>query len=200
MQKIWKLGLVGVFLAVSVATPTVANDLVNPDFATDLTGWDNPFFHDATDRSVWLGSDGGPLSGPGCLEEGTTFNNGGSDGLFQYVPVTVGETYLLSGWSRVPSTVPGNGATLWVDWMDGSDNVVGSGGVTWNFDAGGGWHYHYAAVTAPTGAVNARVRPSIQMVVGGTDESVARWDDLDFGPGLFRDGFETGDLSIWSAL
>ncbi len=191
-----------VFLGVSLAVPAVpavANDLVNPDFASDLSGWENPFFGPPDNRADWIGTDGGPESGPGCLEEGSTFNNGGSSGLYQVVAVTAGQSYVLSGWSRVPSTVPGNGAFLSVDWVDASENVVGTGASSWNFDAGGGWHYHFGIATAPAGAVAGRIRPSIQMVSAGTDESVARWDDLDFGPGLFRDGFEAGSTDFWSA-
>lgn len=199
MQYIQTLSLVFILLAAAVTDPVTANELTNPGFDSDLTGWENPSFLPPENRATPLATDGGPVSGPGCLEEGTTFNNAGQNGLYQSIPVSVGQSYVVSGWSRVPNASPGNGAVLFVSWMNNINSVIGIDGSTFNFDAGGGWHYHSAVVTPPPGTVTARIRPSIQSVDTGSVESVARWDDLAFLPALiFEDGFESGNTLAWT--
>ncbi|MDX2438466.1 MAG: hypothetical protein QNL88_15645 [Acidobacteriota bacterium] len=57
-------------------------------------------------------------------------------------------------------------------------------------------------VESPANAVEAWVRPSFCTSSSGTGESIARWDDLYFGPlvaEIFVDGFENGDTSAWSS-
>jgi hypothetical protein len=179
---------------------SAANRLVNPDFATHLTGWGNPFFVPPLQRADWQGADGGPISGPGCLELGSMFNNGSLQGYHQDVPVAAGEEYALSGWSRLPASPHFTGAALYVAWLDAGNNVIGYSEISYSFEVGGGWFHHRITGIAPAGAVVARVSPFVATDVStGSGESVVRWDDIFFAPHVFSDGFESGDFSGWSA-
>ena len=183
-----------------VVTSAQGNELTNSTFDSDISSWDDSFFGPPANRAEWIAEDGGPISGAGCLEEGTTNNNFGVNGLFQELPTAEGESYILSGWSRVPSETPENGASLAASWIDDMGEVISTTGDTFNYDFGGGWHPHYSVVTAPAGAVVVRVRPSVATVESGIVESVARWDDLSLTSALvFSDGFELGTTDHWSS-
>jgi hypothetical protein len=88
-----------------VAVPAVEgqNLVPNPGFDTDTLGTD--WVNYSADSMQWLGTDGNVSgSGNGCVEFGTTSNNGGVVNVgTSLVAVTENTEYLVSGVARVPS-------------------------------------------------------------------------------------------------
>lgn len=193
--------VVVVVMAGLFTTPSRAQNLItNPNFDSDIVGWWNP----SLDRLVWISDDGYAAgSGSGCLEFADTLNNGACTGAIQdNIAVTPNTTYLLSGTARLPTGSIADSASIWVQWYDGSGSYISS--TTFNdvtTTVGGPWTTSSWLVESPPNAVEAWVRPSFCMPVGGPEESIARWDDLFFGlPGteIFTDGFESSDTAAWS--
>lgn len=188
------------FIGVSIATPSFSQNLVaNPDFDSDVSGWWNPYI----DRIVWISDDGDAGgSGSGCMEIADTQNNGGCTGAIQYdVAVAPGTTYVLSGAARLPAGSIAESASIWVDWHDVGGSFIGATPI---YDVAttvdGPWSTGSWRVTSPAEASTAWVRPSFCMPSGGAEESIARWDDIFFGPlgaEIFSDGFESGNTSSW---
>ena len=184
-----------------LVSPSLAQNLItNPDFDSDTAGWWNP----GLDRLVWISDDGyGAGSGPGCVEIAGTLNNGACTGIIQdNITVTPNTTYLLSGAARLPAGSVAVGATIWVQWYDASGLYISSTTFTdVTTTVGDPWATGSWLVGSPSNAVEAWVRPSFCMPSGGSEESVARWDDLFFGlqnPKIFTDGFESSDTTAWS--
>jgi hypothetical protein len=186
-----------------LATPAFAQNLItNPSFDSDTTGWWNSYL----DLLNWISDDGNPAgSGPGCLEIGDALNNNGCTGAIQdNIVVTPNTTYVLSGVARLPSGSLAESASIWVEWYDAGGGFLSDSSihyVTWTVD--GPWTPSSQQVVSPANAVEAWVRPSFCMPGSGTEESIARWDDLFFGPQgaeIFVDGFESGDTARWSSV
>jgi len=188
------------FCVAILATGSLAaqNLLLNPSFDSDVTDWSAPYI----DRMDWIASDGNPAgSGPGCMEIAYTNNSGGSNGAMQYFDVVGGTTYQLSGWAKVPAGSVAWGADMWVDYYDASDVYLESSDTLFMMTQDGPWEQVSEFTTAPAAAVRARLRPSVLTASSGTDESIARWDDLFFGTSsaIFVDDFESGGTSRWTA-
>lgn len=190
------LVMVGLF-----TTPSLAQNLItNPNFDSDIAGW----WNSSLDRLVWISDDGYAAgSGPGCLEFAETLNNGACTGAIQdNIVVTPNTTYLLSGAARLPAGSIAEHASIWVQWYDGGGSYISRTSINdLTSTVGDPWTTGSWLVVSPPNAVEAWVRPSFCMPSGGTEESVARWDDLYFGlqgPEIFTDDFESANTDAWS--
>ena len=188
------------------------NLLVNPGFdnADLLTGWtcDSNY-----GQASWSPIDSLGLAGSGSMQHDVAaalFNNE-TVVCRQCVPVSELWTYVMSGWHF---------------WPDDDPDVAHSGSVRWSLGffsdtdctpsssvgfvpatigsrpplALNTWHHLVSdEFMAPAGSLSARIGVITWQNIA--DEPVrARLDDLDFSTTtLFRDGFETGNLTEWSA-
>lgn len=136
-------------------------------------------------------------TGPGAARSGLwgfyelphgDFGNGTGDGWFVQ---SAGTLYAAGGWLR--SSTPGARLELVLDGVTvvdfGGDNLIGP-------------IHRFLGVIDPAGFTNVEFRET-QGMVG--DEKYIFGDDFPFGravcySAIFADGFESGDLSRWSAV
>jgi len=175
------------------------NLLTTPQFdaAGDVDAWYDVL---SVDRITWISDDGNPAgSGPGAMEIGD-YDLGVGYGAIQLVPVTPGTTYFLSGFARLPSGSAARWAYLLVWWQNGADGLLDYESV--GSTSSSTWTYLSGPVTSPAQAASVWVWAGVQLATGGSEESVARFDDLYFGIGepVFLDGFEGGTTAAWSAV
>lgn len=151
----------------------------------------------------WIADDG--VAGQGCMELGDAFNNGGTVGAYQEVPVAGDTAYQLRAWGRVPAGSAAQNVVVYATWYDAggfriADSQTFFGSTPWTGD----WLELGGEVTSYANAVTAEVKVAVALAPSGADESVVRFDDVYFGlPGgssdLFADGFESGETTAWSA-
>ena len=95
---------------------TAQNLLVNPSFDSDGSGWTEGGWVDAVFRDD-VGSPFAGGSGPGALELFFFYRGGGSNGVYQEVPVTGGATYSAAVSVFMPSPDnPALGAPMVIGW------------------------------------------------------------------------------------
>ncbi|GGV68797.1 hypothetical protein GCM10010294_24900 [Streptomyces griseoloalbus] len=141
-----------------IAAQPVLN--ANPDFAVDLTGWAG---FGATIERVEAAGDA-PFTGGWVMRltpDGVSeFPNAGSE----QIPVTVGATYVVSGWLRCARA---RSVALNVNWFD----AVGYLATTANDQPvkANTWTWFEMTATAPAGAVTANVAPTVADFPPATD-------------------------------
>jgi len=182
------------------------NLLENPGFDnTDvLAGWTCTMTHG---QPSWSSHDSLGSADSGSMEHyvaATSDNQTVS--CWQCVPVSELWPYVMSGWYFWPddSDVSQIGTSRWsFGFYSDIDCTQPLGGSTTKV----GFHpaletwYHLVTdeATAPAGSVSAKVFVFTWQDLANQPVR-ARLDDLDFSTTtLFRDGFETGDLTEWSA-
>jgi hypothetical protein len=168
-------------------------------FDCDLGAWVpasiNPseIFHSADDV------DGSSDSGSAAIEStsaGTEFALG------QCRPAQGGVDYDLSARVRLATGAAGIGVRLSCEFFDAEDCAGASLGVPTTStllleDTGGAWVPIADRVSAPTGAASLLCAVDLLTASGAAFE--ARLDRLQLvAPGIFSDGFESGDTSQWS--
>lgn len=183
------------------ATLFAQNVIPNPDFETDIDGWSLL----QVTSTGWSATEGDPDAG--SLE---ITNVGGFDGYsWGRTCVAVSELtqYAFSyNLKKDGNSVQYPNLISWIDWYD-LPNCVGSGSIHALYEfvpfssvAADVWETRDRGTTmSMAGAVSA-------MVVIGMDHPSAGLATLYFDhvilasdPTLFLDGFETGDVSLWSA-
>jgi len=184
------------------------NLLVNPGFdePDQLTGWTCV---ETFGVASWSAIDSLGLAGSGSMQHDVA---AAFDGRYvacrQCVPVSELWTYVMSGWHFWPDDpdVTQFGSVRWAFGFYNDIACTSSLGVS-TLKIGSRpplalatWHQLVTdEVMAPAGSISAWV--SFFTYQNTADEPVrTRLDDLDFSTTtLFQDGFETGDLSEWSA-
>ena len=125
---------------------------------------------------------------------------------WQCVPVTELRTYVMSGWYFWPDDpdVSQIGSSRWSFAFYSDTDCTSALGVSttgWSFQPPLDTWRHLVTdeIMAPAGSLSARI--DVLTWQDLANEPVrARLDDLDFSTTtLFRDGFETGNLTEWSA-
>ena len=182
------------------------NLLVNPgcDNADLLTGWacDSNY-----GQASWSPIDSLGSIGSGSMEQyvAATFPNKFLS-CWQCVQVTELWTYVMSGWYFWPDDpdVSQMGSSRWsfTFYSDTDCTVslsVSTTGASFQPPLDTWRHLATDEIMAPAGSLSARI--DVLTWQNLANEPVrARLDDLDFSTTtLFRNGFETGDLSEWSA-
>jgi hypothetical protein len=197
-----KLILATFALAIVIPAPIAwgQNLVVNPDFATDVTGW-SP---DLTSTIDWnlLDADAVPASGSGVVTNLSTTAIEGS-GARQCVEGITGETFYRSG---VDILVPGGQsetgyAYLLVQWYPGAKCDGGQLGLDWTPNVQSStpdaWYASSGYFRAPSATQSARVRLTVLKIEDlGTLQ--AHFDNVVFEEMIFGDGFESNDLTAWS--
>jgi len=185
------------------------NLMVNPGFdnADLLTGWTCDETSGAASWSL-LDSLGSLDSGSMEHNVAAPYNNA-TVKCSQCVPVSELWTYVMSGWHFWPdAAVEQNGSVRWslVFYSDTDctpSSILGYPSATIGSRpplALDTWHHLVSdEFMAPAGSLSAGIGVITWQNIA--DEAVrTHLDDLDFSTTtLFRDGFETGDLSEWSA-
>ena len=112
------------FAVTSSFTAAAQNLLTNPSFDSDGAGWTEGGWVDAVFRDD-VGSPFAGGSGPGALEIFFFYRGGGSNGVYQEVPVTGGETYsaALSVYMPSPDN-PALQAPLGVGWYTATHGYI----------------------------------------------------------------------------
>jgi hypothetical protein len=187
------------------------NLLVNPGFddPDQLTGWTCESNYG---QASWSPIDSLGLAGSGSMQHDVAaalFNNE-TVVCRQCVPVSELWTYVMSGWHFWPDdpNVAQNGSVRWsmVFYSDtdcAPSSILGFPPATIGSRpplALDTWHHLVSdEIMAPAGSLSARIGVVTWQNIA--DEPVrARLDDLDFSTTtVFRDGFETGNLTEWSA-
>jgi hypothetical protein len=183
-------------LAVCFAAPAAAqNLLVNPDFDSDLAGWDT--------SASWSDEDWQSSSSSGSA---TRVNDIGTiSGLplaAQCVELSdPASQYRLSAWilNPVGQTGPGYG-NLYLALYDAAacdDASMIAGFDTESVQQTGVWEGVGVIVTTPPGAVSAKVGSTVQKLGAGTLQVYLDHVILEVWDPIFSDGFETGDLTGW---
>ena len=113
------------FAVTSSFTAAAQNLLTNPSFDTNGAGWTEGGWVDAAFRDD-VGSPFAGGSGPGALEIFFFYRGGGSNGVFQEVPVTGGKTYsaALSVYMPSPDN-PALAAPIGIGWYTASHGYIG---------------------------------------------------------------------------
>ncbi len=184
---------VTVFLAPGVSAQ---NLLVNPDFDTDLAGWDGPGVWDPADAF------GSPSSGSATWIN--DYTAGGSTFVRQCVELSPWiEGFDVAAHVFIPSGQPGSGYTyitvaFYSDptcdtyiFAFGSQNAVA-------FDV---WMLLNFTDWTPNGAAGARIAVTNQKTAPGDFQTFA--DSVYFAQNpemVFGDGFESGDLAAWNVV
>lgn len=171
------------------------NLLVNPDFDTDLAGWEGPGVWDAADAF------GSPSSG-----SATWINDyaaGGSTIVRQCVELTpLIKGYDLAAYVFIPSGQPGGGYTnlAVAFYSDTGCNTYFTGAGTQNFSEFDSWTLLDLTGWTPSGAGSARITVVNQKSSSGDFQTYCDAFFFAANPDmLFADGFETMDTSEWSA-
>lgn len=183
-----------------------ANRFANGHFDCDIAEWNtistNPaeiaYANDGVGGDDFEGS---PHSGSARVENLTASNLFGVD---QCVPVEAGGEYMLQGWLNLAAD-PNVAVAVsrFCDFLDAPSCGGTSLGTTSDgvlaFDTGGFIELQ-SAVEAPEGAVSALC--GFSLTTAGGESFVVNLDALFFGGDvpLFRDGFESGDTSMWSGV
>jgi hypothetical protein len=109
--------LTALLIAVTASVPATAQNLLqNPSFDSDGSGWTEGGWVDAVFRDD-VGSPFAGGSGPGALELFFFYRGGGSNGVYQEVPVTGGATYSAAVSVFMPSPDnPALGAPMVIGW------------------------------------------------------------------------------------
>jgi hypothetical protein len=141
---------VGLVLLCSAASASAQNLLTNPNFNTDLSGW-NAF------GAVFDGSAGSPS--PGSAQFGGSLagtNATISVGLEQCVSgIVAGNTYDISGQLRVSSAPSGGNARVAVSWYSGAGCTSGISTRTASGVSAATFQQSSGSFVAPAGAVSA---------------------------------------------
>ena len=182
------------------------NLLVNPGFdePDQLTGWTcNETFGVAS----WSSHDSLGLPGSGSMQHHVAaMDPNKTVACWQCVPVTELWTYVMSGWYFWPDDpdVSQMGSsrrsfTFYSDTDCTASLSVSTTSLSFPPPLDTWRHQATDEIIAPAGSLSARI--DVLTWQDFANEPVrARLDDLDFSTTtLFRDGFETGDLSEWSA-
>ena len=167
------------------AAPAGANLLANGD----LSNWDDPgkpanwTVEDTTKAKVSQMQD--PVRSPGYSAGLTRMvdSTGNNKGLSQYVAVTAGETYTLTGWCFDSSSISKGGIS--VTWRKSDSSYISNSGVSYTDSGSVGWQRLVKPDTAPAeaalGEVLVRIyNNGITSPAGG----VVYYDDIDFVQGL----------------
>ncbi len=187
----------------SIAAIGSANEISNPNFDTDLSGWDNPYARPA----VWDSRDfaDSPSSGSALLTEPD--GNGAAFAiLLQCLPVTEGaelegsaQVYQSSGQSC------GDGHGLfWYRYHDTTDctgSQVGSLRFSSYSQVWDAWAETSINETVPAHAQSAEFYLAVICQDAGQSLSV-HFDNVVVivdSMAIFEDGFESSDLSGWSS-
>lgn len=105
-------------------TGSAQNLIVNPSFDSDVAGWTEGFWVDAVHRDD-VGSPLAGGSGPGAAEIFFYYRNGGSNGIYQEVPVTGGATYSAALSLYMPSPDnPAPQAPLAIGWYTAAHDFL----------------------------------------------------------------------------
>jgi len=164
---------------VLVACPIwAANQLVNPNFAIDLSGWTPEYW-----AISWTGSEGNLA--PGALRAVATSAGGsiGAKAASQCTTAVDGVAYDFGGAFKIePASTQTGGARLRVTWFSGP-GCSGTPTIGGNSDpvTTAGWQA--LAVdneVAPAGTQSAMVE--LIQAVDDTGDFIAYWDDIYFGP------------------
>ncbi len=144
-------------VAITTSLPGAAQNLLeNPSFDNDNAGWiEAPytveFFYREDVGSTLVGG-----SGPGAIRIEFSYWNGGSNGVYQEVPVTGGESYTAALSVYVPSVDnPALATPLIVGWFDGSHHHLYSDYLYPDNPAPDQWTRISSHVVAPVNAVYA---------------------------------------------
>lgn len=184
---------VTVFLATGVSAQ---NLLINPDFDTDLAGWEGPAVWDPADAF------GSPSSGSATWIN--NFTAGGSSFVRQCVELSPWiEGYDVAAHVFIPSAQPGSGYTYITVafYSDATCDtfIVGFGSQSAvAFDV---WTPLNFTGWTPNGAAGAKIAVTNQKTAPGDFQTFA--DSVYFARNpemVFGDGFESGDTSGWSAV
>ncbi len=100
-MKIW--GSVNLAMLLCVSLPSAAaNEVSNPDFDTDTTGWEDPFPDPNTEISWSAVENFSGAPGSGSLELRNSIDNGAADGPIQCIPGSPG-AYHAEARALIPS-------------------------------------------------------------------------------------------------
>ncbi len=163
-----------VVLMVSAAMAS-ANLLINPGFETgDFTGWTQGGWYNGTGGDAHSGVYGA------CFAIST--NNVGENYYVaeQWVPVTGGESYDLSGWVRIAGNPTTSESFLELRWLNASGGSEGQFGTT---HVAVQQDYALSSLlgqTAPANAVTARVALVVHTTDTPTDWAWHTFDDISF--------------------
>ena len=156
------------------------NLIVNSTFDSDVSDW----FGDPTVYS-WTDTLGGPVSGPGsAYMEKEIINNNRIFGISSSrVAIKENYTYWFAGMGFIPSSSAAFRAWARVTWFDEMGNNLTSPSIfDFSFPTDI-WAPVEGAVTAPEGAVEARIAINIESdtpAKGETLLSFGYWDDVFF--------------------
>jgi len=167
-----------------VAPLTAQNLLDNATFDDDLSGWG---LDNGIDVPIWSPEDAEGSAASGSAELSNTHsapqNEGGP---YQCVPVTGGQSYLLSGKGFMPSGQAGSvQGWLVANWYSSTDCSTGPlsssfGNHTTVEDT---WQLVSNTFDAPASAASARINLGVYKLTGTEGVPVVdRWDDIFFGP------------------
>lgn len=198
-----------VWLALSLSlmafpAPAAALPVTNSEFDSDASGWTGQA---AKLQSSWDPSDyaGSPSSGSMAVTNSaaTTYNAGVQQCIS---PVAPDQDYELSVEMRTPSgQQAGDSAGAFFTFFTGA-NCIGTQTESFytaytNSDGSSGqldtWLRRSGAGLAPASTQSGWIYLNLYHV-GGPTPFVTRFDHISLEPILFRDGFESSDLSKWS--
>ena len=143
-------------IAVTSSLPGAAQNLIeNPFFVSDGASWTEGFWVDSVYRDD-VGSTLVGGSGPGALEIEFSYWNGGSNGVYQEVPVTGGTSYSAGLSVYVPSVDnPAIAAPLIIGWYNESHVYISSDYFYPDIPVRDQWTRIYSQVVAPANAAFA---------------------------------------------
>lgn len=173
--------LLVLLLPLAAALPAgAANQLVNPNFATDVTtGWTSGFWPRA-----WTGSEGATGLGAAQITATSAGAAIGGGAMTQCTTAVAGTTYDFGARFKIdPASTQTGGGRIRVTWRQGASCTGTATTDPSNADstAAAGWQsLTVDNVTAPAGTVSVQVE--LIQSVDGAGTFQAFWDDVYFGP------------------
>jgi hypothetical protein len=155
-------------LAGYTTTTTRTNLVPNPSFEVNTTTWTNS----ANCAITRITTDS--LYGTASLQVTLTNPTGGNGPVIasgSRLPITVGVTYIASGYAKVPTGQPNVSLDLDIIWYNAltGGSIVGSiDGVNYVLSSADGWRRFDVSGAAPVGATHAAVRLGSTGIVSGT--------------------------------
>ncbi len=181
-----------------LVTPAAGQNLLtNPGFTVDPGGWDS--FGSGVLLWSTEDADGSDSSGSASLG---VFSGGEGFGVSQCVAAVGGSWHRFAASINI-STDPRvlGTAAVAVNWYDGP-NCTGIHLSTVQTPAAtthGSWENVHSAAVADVDAVSALFYIYVLKNQAGTDVYGAFVDNAFFSPAIFVDGFESGDMTLWSS-
>ncbi len=195
-----RVSFLGMILTVTIIVPAAvgAQDLLsNQHFNSNLSGWVGAGWWDAEDCFA------DPKSGSAAYENQISgFNSTYVVRQCVELPAS-GQLYRLSGYLKVPAGQTGTGwAQIGLAWYSSGGCAVASllDGADTSVNEAGSWQQRSRTVAAPYVAVSAYVY-AINQKTSDSGEHKILVDELSFTmlDSIFRNGFESGNLTAWSA-